>query len=149
LPLTPSIQGGNPALSTTVAKAGLYYICISSSGNTSYSPIVEGTSLGGLTSGDYDFIVNVTNRMVPYLSGNQLQFEGGSAPSLSPNSKFVVSGNSGAVAYPVRINSLMTANEVARAVELAMNDVLTQGSGLATTRRQDYLSVTGLTVNDV
>jgi hypothetical protein len=149
LPLTPSIQGGNPALSTTVAKAGLYYIGISSSGNTTYSPIVEGTSLGGLTSGDYDFIVNVTNRMVPYLSGNQLQFEGGSAPSLSPNSKFVVSGNSGAVAYPVRINSLMTANEVARAVELAMNDVLTQGSGLATTRRQDYLSVTGLTVNDV
>ena len=139
-------------ISFTVPKSGLYFVGVSGSANTRYNPNVTNSGTNGGSQGQYELLVDVTQRLNFSAVGNRIQLDGAALVTLPANSPLTLEGRSGLINgtnVPVFILQTMTEAQVARQVAQVLESTLAGGADVYSTytQRGSYIDLTGLTVN--
>ena len=138
----------NSRITFTVTKSGAYYIGVSAAANRQYSPVVPATAIAGGSTGLYSLNIAVARKFDPKLDGVRIQLPGTRQISVPNNSPFLLNGSLGTTGVPVYVDVDDSANQVAQAMRDAVATALANGSNIVYDVRQEFLSLTGLTVNN-
>jgi len=131
----------------TATSAETIFIGFSSNSNVDYSPIVAGTGSPGV-AGNYTATINLEPDFGVIQTGAKLQITGGVSASGGADGLVIASGTPGTVGIPVVVDALMTANQVALALQAAIARQFSGGVATAYPVAGSTITLAGLTTTE-
>jgi hypothetical protein len=143
-----SAGGSDRTLTFTAPSNGVYFIGVSASGNSSYNPMVAGTTTPGGSTGIYELSIDVTRLIDPVVSGGIIQLVGAKVVTGSANSGVILSGAFGSTGLAIPLLITDSVDQVAQKVSQAFADAFAGGVGNAYQALGSDVLVEGLNVTN-